>query len=220
MACLINGQSLMTYIPYLRLVAPISINGMFYALRRTTIHSLGGFEAIERHLCDDFALARAVRARGLKIVQSLMRHPMYTHVPGPAPYLRLIKRWFVFPTVSIASQVAWHELLIFHLFCLVPIALQTGPVALFAWQPGLRTFWPAFLTLILADRVNRYLDRRYLGRPTPRRWFWGMLLGQLLLPLQILWALSTGSEIEWRGECIKANRDGTFQYTSRRRPGG
>ena len=63
-ACFVNAHSLLTYIPYLRLSAPVTINGMFYAIRRKTLKRLGGLESIEYQLCDDFAIGQAVQKLG------------------------------------------------------------------------------------------------------------------------------------------------------------
>ncbi|MBK8867369.1 MAG: glycosyltransferase [Actinomycetales bacterium] len=52
-AAFVNGNALVTYLPMAELAPPVTINGMFVVMRRDTVRDLGGFESIQRELCDD-----------------------------------------------------------------------------------------------------------------------------------------------------------------------
>ena len=69
-ACFVNSHSLLTYIPYLQFSPPLTINGMFYCIRRTVLDGVGGFDGLEETLADDFAIARRMRQHGLRLLQT------------------------------------------------------------------------------------------------------------------------------------------------------
>ncbi len=103
-AYFVNNNSILTYLPLLPLVGPLTINGMFYVMRTQTVEDMGGFTPILDQLCDDYALARHVRAHGGVIRQAATPHFLRTTVPGPGPYFRLMHRWFVFARVLVSDQ--------------------------------------------------------------------------------------------------------------------
>jgi ceramide glucosyltransferase len=108
-AAFVNSNSLLTYIPYTALHEPVTINGMFYALRRETLAAIGGFAGLESILADDFAIAQRVRQHGYRLVQTPLRHAISTHVAGPRRYLSLIQRWFIFPRESLMRHLPWRD---------------------------------------------------------------------------------------------------------------
>ena len=93
-AYFVNSNSLLTYIPYLQLTKPFTINGMFYAIRREVFEQVGGFAGLEGFLADDFAIARRIQAHGYELAQTPLRHAISTHVAGASHYLSLMQRWF------------------------------------------------------------------------------------------------------------------------------
>ena len=99
-ALFVNANSLPTYVPYASLHEPVTINGMFYALRRSVLDEMGGFKGLEPILADDFAVAQRVRSHGLHLVQTPLRHAISTQVPSLRRYLSLMQRWFIFPRVA------------------------------------------------------------------------------------------------------------------------
>ena len=96
-ACFVNSNSLLTYIPYTTLHPPVTINGMFYAARREVLDAVGGFRGLEPILADDFAVAQRFRTQGFQLAQTPLRHAISTQVTGARRYLSLIQRWFIFP---------------------------------------------------------------------------------------------------------------------------
>ena len=71
----VNGQSLLTYVPYTALSEPFTINGMFYALRREVLDAVGGFAGLEGILADDFAVASRLREHGYRLAQTPLATP-------------------------------------------------------------------------------------------------------------------------------------------------
>lgn len=104
LAQFVNDQSGVTYLPLLRCWPAPSLNGMGYALRRTTLEACGGFGALRAFLTDDLALAEAVRARGGEIAQTLAPLVVCTTMAGPGHWWRQMHRWFLFALLLLPRQ--------------------------------------------------------------------------------------------------------------------
>lgn len=215
-ALFVNNNSLLTYIPYLALSEPLTINGMFYLLRRPVLMAMGGFSGLEPILADDFAIAQRVREHGYRLIQSPLHHAVSNHVATGGAYWRLLVRWLTFPRESLLRHLTRRELAVLYGNTLLP---TLAPVLLVA--AGL--FWPtrgwllgAVSYLLLHYLIMLDLNHRYLGGATPLRWSWLAPVAQLLLPLQLLTALLLPARINWRGHVMEVRRGGGFQYVRRR----
>lgn len=215
-ACFVNSSSLMTYIPFAALRDPVTINGMFYALRRETLAAVGGFAGLERIVADDFAVASRLRTHGYRLALTPLRHAIRTSVRGPRHYASLIQRWLIFPRESLMRHLAPVELGLFYVLVAVPIffpwlalaALLRRPV------PGARRFALAYFALSFAIFVQH--NRAYLDSATPWRYAWLVPLTQLALPAQMLSALAAPRRINWRGHVLLIERGGTLRRLRRR----
>ncbi|MBX0331145.1 glycosyltransferase [Oscillochloris sp. ZM17-4] len=213
-ACFVNSSSLTTYLPFASLRQPLTINGMCYAMRRDVLARLGGFAGLEHVVADDFAVAQRVRAGGLRLAQTGLRHAIATTVDGPGAYARLIQRWLIFPRESLMRHLAPADLALFYAVTLVPLA---GPwlALLGIWRGG-----PAralgLAHLLYSSIIFAHLEAAYLGRPTPRRWRWLVPLVGLLTPLQALAALLSPQRISWRGHLIAVEPGGGIRTIRRR----
>lgn len=213
-ALFVNSSSLLTYLPYLALSQPLTINGMFYLLRRNVLAEMGGFAGLEPILADDFAIAQRVQAHGYRLIQSPLRHAVSNHVATGGAYWRLLTRWLTFPRESLLRHLAWHELAVLYgntlIPTLAPLLLLVGGLIESTW------WWVAGGYLLLNYLICLDLDRRYLGGATPLRWSWLLPVTQLLLPLQLLTALLLPTRINWRGHVMEVARGGGFRYVRRR----
>jgi ceramide glucosyltransferase len=214
-ALFVNANSLPTYVPYALLHEPLTINGMFYALRRDVLDSIGGFSGLEPVLADDFAVAQRVRGHGLRLVQTPLRHAISTTVESPRRYLRLMQRWLVFPRESLLRHLPLREQALVYTLVLLPTLL---PLLLLL---GLLA-WPSLPPALLLGAYTveslllfLHLDRRALGGATP--WPWPLLapLLQFVLPLQVLAALLLPQRIVWRGHVMQVEKGGGFRYVER-----
>ena len=129
-SCFVNGNSILTYVPYTSLIQPFTINGMFYVTKRATLLNVGGLSGIETAICDDYALAQRFIAHGYKIVQTSVRHPISIEVAGRDHFLSIIRRWFIFTRASVMTT-GFRELLIFYLVVFVP---NFFPLILVLWN--------------------------------------------------------------------------------------
>ena len=215
-ALFVNANSLPTYVPYASLHEPVTINGMFYALRRPVLDQMGGFTGLEGILADDFAVAQRVRTHGLHLVQTPLRHAISTHVPSPRRYLSLMQRWFIFPRESLLRHLPWREQALVYALALTPTLL---PLLLLLGT----LLWPSpLLATVLAlyfacsYLAFLHLDRAYLRHATPYRWSLLVPPLQIIFPLQLLAALLLPQRIVWRGHIMQVERGGTFRFLKRR----
>ncbi|MCW5851020.1 MAG: glycosyltransferase [Anaerolineae bacterium] len=215
-ALFVDSHSLLTYIPYTRLTEPFTINGMFYVMYRDILDRMGGFEGLEGTLADDFAVAQRVRAHGLRLAQTPLRHAISTYVTGPRHYLSLIQRWFIFPRESLMRHLAPRDQLVLYGLGLLPSLVPPLLVgALLLWPS-----WPlAVYTVVYLGysyALFAHLNAAYLGHAAPWRWSWLAPLIQLVFPLQLVAALLAPQRIIWRGHVIQAERGGAFRFVRRR----
>lgn len=215
-ATFVNSSSLMTYIPFSLLHEPVTINGMFYAMRRTTLEAVGGFAGLEQLVADDFAVAERLRKHGYRLVQTPVRHAIRTTVAGPRHYLRLMQRWLIFPRESLMRHLPPHELVLIYSLVGLPTFLPWMALAVSVARPGQRSQW-LFLTYAgLSYLIFAYHNRIYLNGATPWRWSWMVPLVQILLPAQFVSALLAPRRINWRGHTMQIERGGTLRLLHRR----
>ena len=219
-ACFVNSSSLLTYIPYTSLHEPVTINGMFYALRRETLAAIGGFAGLEPILADDFAIAQRVRQHGYRLVQTPLCHAISTHVAGPRRYLSLIQRWFIFPRESIMRHLPRHEQALVYGLAMFP---ALAPLLLLA---GL-SIWPALpLALLLLAYLGYHyaitlqFNQRYLNEATPAGRAWLTPILQLIFPIQLVAALLLPQRIVWRDHIMQVEHGGGFRFVRRRHESG
>jgi ceramide glucosyltransferase len=215
-AYFVNSSSLLTYIPYLALSAPLTINGMFYLLRRSTLAAVGDFDGLETILADDFAVAQRVRQAGYRLIQSPLRHAVSNHVVGFGAYWQLLARWLTFPRESLLRHLEWRELGLLYSNTVLPTVLPLLLlVAVLIW-PSAALVGLSVGYFLLNYLIFLWLDQTYLYHVSPWRWSWLVPVTQLLLPLQLLTALLLPQRIMWRGHLMQVARGGGFRFVRRR----
>jgi ceramide glucosyltransferase len=202
----VNNNSILTYLSLSRLVAPLSINGMFYVMKTESLIQMGGFEPIVEQLCDDYALARLIRSHGGVIRQSIAPQQLRTTVRGPREYVRLMHRWMVFANVLTLDQPAGVASLLFIFLALPPLLLWLAMLSLVA-SPALAPWIAGTLVVrhIALRRLQRHVFRELPGFSAPMS-----VLAELLQPLHWLHAC-VQTTIHWRTRHILVARDGTFR---------
>jgi ceramide glucosyltransferase len=213
-AYFVNSHSLMNYIPYAMWTEPVTINGMFYAIRQQVFEKIGGFDGLENTLADDFAVARRMREHGYRLAQTPLRHAISTWVASPRSYFSLIQRWFIFPRESIMRHLSGREQLLFYSMALVPVFFPWLALSVSILIPGL---WPITLLYFLYSYlVFAHFNMAYLRQSSPWGHSYWVTLISLLLPAQILAALLAPQRINWRGHIMQAEPGGSFQFVQRR----
>ena len=213
-AYFVNSHSLLTYIPYATLTEPVTINGMFYAIRREVLDSIGGFNGLEHILADDFAIAQRMREYGYRLAQTSLQHGISTSVVNARQYFNLIQRWFIFPRESIMRHINAWEKAIFYGMIILPIFFPWLAVLVSVLSPSI---WPVtMLYFLYSYLIFVHFNLGYLKKTSP--WihsYWVTLLS-IILPMQILTALFAPQRILWRGHVMQAEAGGKFKFVRRR----
>nr|CAA9289279.1 FIG036672: Nucleoside-diphosphate-sugar epimerase [uncultured Armatimonadetes bacterium] len=219
-SCFVNASSLLTYVPYIALADPFTVNGMFYAARRDVLAAVGGFAGLEETLADDFAVARRFRAHGWRLAQTPLRHGIATHVRDLRHYLSLMQRWFVFPRESLLRHLKGRDRVVVYGMGLVANLAPLLLVVLAAAFPSVPAALAALLYFGYSAAVAAHLNRTFLHGVTPGRALLAVPLVQILFPVQLLAALVAPQRIVWRGHVMEAEPGGGLRVVRRRTEGG
>ena len=218
----VNRNSLWSYLPILSVMPSPTINGMFWLARPEAIVALRGFRAVEKFVCDDYAVARAVREAGYELRQTAIVHPLQTGVESASAYDRLITRWFIFPQVSLLRHESWRRLAWFHALVFLPSFQFLGATLLAAAAGGgVRKFSAVLAAQCWREALQIHLEAKHLpgavghGSSLVRRRALGWVV-DLLLPLQVIRAFLAPRVIVWRGHHLSLDPDGRFSYAKRR----
>jgi ceramide glucosyltransferase len=212
----VNSNSLLSYIPYLAITEPFTINGMFYVLRSEVLDGMGGFAAIKQTFADDFAIAQLCRTHGYKLAQTPVCHGISTQVRDAKHYTSLLQRWFVFPRESILRHVSTFDKAVLYIIAVLPALF---PLILML-SLLLRPTWPKFMYTLLyfgySMTIIEHLNKKHLRQATPKEKQWWIPVVLVLVPIQILIALFSPQRVNWRGNIVQVERGGGFQYIQRR----
>jgi ceramide glucosyltransferase len=200
-AAFVNGSALITYLPVLWFISPVTINGMFYLTRRSVLESLGGFAAIGDRLCDDYELAKLYRSAGHRIAQSTIVHPLSTTVPDFGAYLRLMRRWMIFAGQLFREELPVAVAGLVVLPALLPLTLLLS-AALYGQPLLLAVVIGSFLAKATAMAVLR---RRAAATAEGPRTVLLEVLADLLLPLNTVSALVRPGVVQWRDRVIRVD---------------
>jgi ceramide glucosyltransferase len=180
---------------------------MFYVMRTQTLRDMGGFVPILPFLCDDYALAKLVKAHSGVIRQAVTPQFLRTTVRGPRQYVRLMHRWFVFANVLAGDQRPAVAALLFLFLGLPPFLLWLGALSLFGG--------PAFVVLVATTLVVRHLALRGLQRTVfgqaPPSSPALSVLAEGLQPLHWLHACLRRT-LWWRTRRLRVGRGGRFVH--------
>ncbi|HET8799078.1 MAG TPA: glycosyltransferase [Thermoanaerobaculia bacterium] len=204
----VNDNAVQTYLALLPLLPPLSINGMFYAMKTEELRAIGGFAPIVTKLCDDYALAALVKRTGGTIRQGITPQFLRTTVRDARHYAALMHRWFLFANVLLRDQPATTQLLLFVflglpplLFALSFLALAGGAIPMLALA-GL---------LIARHAAIGMLAAPFDEKPRPIAAALLSVLSELLQPLHWLHA-TVRHTMRWRTRTIRLAHDGTFAF--------
>lgn len=190
----VNDQALLTYLPTSVGGSARALNGMTWAMRRTTLEALGGFAPLVGLLADDLAIARLVRDAGGSIDQTEVTHAVSTTVAGRAQYRAIMHRWMVFATLALRAERPGARALIVAAYAL-PSALLAVLTALAIAAPTRRSIAALLGAVTLRSGIIAAAQHALTGRArhAPVR----SLRAELALPWQFAGAL-IDRRITWR----------------------
>lgn len=206
----VNGQAATTYLGLPG--EPMSINGMCHAMRVRELRAIGGYEAIERLVVDDLALAEIVRAAGGRIAQTAVPQAVGTEVADLQALVRLLHRWMAFANLAIRRATPRERARILRELAAPPVLLGAS-LALLATacigRPARPGSAVAGVAVVLGARAA-ILERGWRGPGAPRP---GSLAGAIAMELAVpLFTLAAWArpEITWRGRRMRLRPDGSL----------
>lgn len=209
MSAFVNSNALLTYVPGTYVTEPFTITGHIFAVHRDTLSAVGGFDNLENNIADDHILAEKIRSANLRVVQTAMIYDVENHFTTFAQYAAQMKRWFVFPRQALMPLMSPAEQAItlgLSVANFIPSILLVMAVIM-----RKRAALTALLNTLLAFNLTYLLtERLFLKRTTPVVRLPLPTIIALLSPVQIVGALLSDNEIEWRGRRLKIERGGGF----------
>jgi ceramide glucosyltransferase len=210
MSAFVNANALPSYIPLTYLTEPFTITGHCFALRRDVFERAGALDGMEGRIDDDHELARRVRKLGLRNVQTPVIYDVDNDFVSWRAYSKQIKRWFIFPRQAMLPFMTTREQVISLLGSLgqlLPGLLLL--LVLCTWK--LSAFRALLASLGLFGAVYLLNEICYEKRRTPLRGWLVLPAVAVFVPLQILWALVSNDEIEWRGQRLRISVGGKME---------
>lgn len=196
----VDNNAAMTYLT----LAPVTINGMTWAMRVADLRALGGFTPILRNLTDDLAVAGAVLRSGGTICQTASPQWITTTVDSPGQYVRLLHRWMLFANLLLRRQPV-------RTVAAISVLHGTHPNLLWAVVVGsVRERRPVPLLAVLGGRalLLRLVQRRIYGRALHRPGV--SLASELVQPLHLGHG-AVQRTIRWRTHTYRVVADDDFR---------
>lgn len=200
----VNNNSAMTYLPLLWFWKPVSINGMCYALKTTTVRQLNYFDSILGYLADDLSLALIMKQKKMNLYQSRHYILLQTNIENSDRYKNLMHRWFLFATLLLKNHSLKENIV---------ITLLHGVAPLFLWMTilySLRDCHYILLPLVLIVRLLliQLVQRQVFGKKD--LYSYGIsLLAELLQPVHLFHAFARKT-IFWRTHIYRVESNEKF----------
>lgn len=207
LAQFVANNAAVTYLSLQRWIAPVTINGMAYALRRTTLDGIEGFAPLFRHLTDDLAVAGAVRAGGGTIAQVAATHQVETTVRDLRHYRQLMHRWTLFALLLLRTQPARVQALVTLVLGLPPVLLML--LVLRAWLVPSPVAWVMLGLLLIVRSIVIVSLHRAVGTPGLHR-AGASIASELWQPVHLVHAL-VSPVIVWRTRRYRVRANDDFE---------
>lgn len=207
LAQFVANNAAVTYLSPQPWISPVTINGMAYAIRRTTLDGMGGFAPLFTHLTDDLAVATRVRAGGGTIAQVAATHDVETTVRDLAHYRQLMHRWTLFALLLLRTQPM-------HVRALVAVVLGLPPVLLMllvlrAWLEMSALAWVVLVVVLIVRSLTIAALHRAVGTPGLHRAD-ASIASELWQPVHLVHALLS-PVIVWRTRRYRVRANDDFE---------
>ena len=180
--------------------------GATIALSRETLSRIGGFETVANQLADDYAIGKAVRQAGLRVVLPRMLVAHSFEEQSLREVVRHELRWartiFTVDPLGYVMSGVTHP---------VPLALMGAALRGFdAW--GLA----AILSALTCRLFLKYRLTREFELPNPD---YALLFARDILSFAVYFVSFWSTRVAWRGQDFTVARDGTLVATVEPRVG-
>jgi ceramide glucosyltransferase len=210
MSGFVNANMLLSFVPPNYLSSPLRLVGHLVVFRRDSLMQAGGLNGLERHIDDDYAIAERLREHGLHLVQTPLVYNVDNELRSRKAYEVQLNRWFVLAQQAMMPLLSPRERII-PLISSFPIVLPTI-ISLLALLTRSRSALRSLITVLgIFGATYTVCEIRYLRHRTPPHRWPLLIIIALLTPLQMLKAVLSGDEIEWRGQRLRISRDGRFE---------
>ena len=210
MSGFVNANMLLGFVPPNYLTSPLRLVGHFVVFRRDSFMQAGGLNGLERHIDDDYAIAERLREHGLHLVQTPLVYDVDNELPSRRAYEVQLHRWFVMAQQAMMPLLSPRERIV-ALISSIPIVLPSI-ISLLALLTRSRSALRSLITVLgIFGATYTVCETRYLRHRTPLHRWPLLIIIALLTPLQILKAVLSGDEIEWRGQRLRIRRDGRYE---------
>lgn len=196
-----------TYLSLQPWIAPVTINGMAYAIRRSALEAMGGFAPLLTHLTDDLAVATRVRAGGGTIAQVPATHEVETTVRDLAHYRQLMHRWTLFAVLLLRTQPLRIQALVTVVLGL-PAVLLMLMAAVAVVSPSIGRW--ATLALVLAVRSVVIVWLHRAVGTSGRHRVVASIVNELWQPVHLVHAL-VSPVIVWRTRRYRVRANDDFE---------
>ena len=211
LAQFVNDQGLLAYLPTAALGSPRALNGMTWAMRRSTLERLGGFGPLLPLLADDLAVATRVRTSGGTIDQTEVAQSISTTVADGRHYRELMHRWMVFAGLALRAERPARRAGLLAAYA-VPAMLLGALVIGAARRPTPPRIAALGGALALRSAVLAVAQRLLTGRMRHDPVL--SLVAELAVPAQFAGAL-VDRRIVWRGRRYRVHANDRFEEVVR-----
>lgn len=207
LAQFVANNAAATYLSLQPWIAPVTINGMAYAIRRTTLDAIGGFAPLLAHLTDDLAVATRVRAHGGTIAQVSSTHEVETTVRDLAHYRQLMHRWTLFALLLLRTQPTRVQTLVTLVLGLPPLLLML--LVLRAWLVPSPLAWVMLGVVLILRSIVIVSLHRAVGTAGLHR-AGASIASELWQPVHLVHAL-VSPVIVWRTRRYRVRANDDFE---------
>ncbi len=210
MSGFVNANMLLSFVPSNYLAGPLRLVGHLVVFRRDILMQAGGLNGLERYIDDDYAIAERLREHGLHLIQAPLVYDVDNELHSRRAYEVQLHRWFVMAQQAMMPLLSPRERII-ALISSIPLVLPSS-IALLALLTRSRSALRSLITaLSIFGAAYTVCEARFLRRRTPLHRWPLLIIIALFTPLQILKAVLSGDEIEWRGQKLRIRRDGRYE---------
>lgn len=210
MSGFVNANMLLSFVPPNYLASPLRLVGHLVVFRRDSFMQAGGLSGLERYIDDDYTIAERLREHGLHLVQTPLVYHVDNELRSRRAYEVQLHRWFVMAQRAMMPLLSPRERIV-ALTSIIPIVLPSI-ISLLALLTRSRSALRSLITVLgIFGATYTVCEIRYLRHRTPLHRWPLLIIVALLTPLQILKAVLSGDEIEWRGQKLRIRRDGRYE---------
>jgi ceramide glucosyltransferase len=214
----VNASGIPTYVAS-EAVGATTMPGVFWAMKRSVLEGLGGFERFRHMIVDHEGQQAAVRAAGLRMVPLPRTHDTETSLSSARDYVTIMQRWFTYARDGYFRTHGARVIAATVVIGMVPTMLPLVALLLLALQPDVVTAAAVAVTFLGHWLTFKWLDATWLGGRCPPGRSLLVPVSTVLLPLHIIAALVLPPRLRWRGQLIELDGRGGFRILeARRRP--